>query len=101
MHALVAENKKTLVGIAHYLYHLTTSSATPNCYLQDLFTAASVRKHGIGIKLIEAVYREAISHGANEIYWQTAEDNVVARSLYDKVSKYSGFVVYNKENPSQ
>jgi GNAT superfamily N-acetyltransferase len=56
VHALVAESGGELVGLTHYLYHRSTTRIGPVCYLQDLFTAESVRGKGVGKALIEAVY---------------------------------------------
>ena len=36
--ALVAEIDGKLVGLTHYLFHRSTTSINPVCYLQDLFT---------------------------------------------------------------
>jgi len=94
IHALVAENAGRLVGIAHYLYHYSTSASDLTCYMQDLFTAAPVRGKGVGKALIEAVYAAAKADGVTRIYWHTHETNRTAQRLYDAVAKRSGFIVY-------
>src|SRR5689334_2992337 len=38
VYALVAELDGRLVGLAHYLFHRSTTQLTDVCYLQDLFT---------------------------------------------------------------
>ncbi len=96
MHALVAEHKGKLVGLAHYLFHRSTISIGPICYLQDLFTLESARGKGVGRVLIEEVYRCAERAGASRVYWHTHATNATARLLYDKVAEDSGFVVYRK-----
>jgi GNAT superfamily N-acetyltransferase len=50
----------------------------------------------VGRALIEAVYAAASAAGSSRVYWQTHETNGVARTLYDKVAAYSGFIVYGK-----
>jgi GNAT superfamily N-acetyltransferase len=97
VHAMVAERGGHLVGLVHYLYHRNTTMIGPTCYLQDLFTAESVRGHGIGRALIEAVYRRAKAAGSTRVYWQTHETNLTAMKLYDKVAERSGFLVYRKQ----
>ena len=94
VHALVAEDAGGLLGIAHFLFHRSTTRIEPVCYLQDLFTAPEARGRGVGRALIEGVYERADEAGAKRVYWQTKQDNATARRLYDQVAKHHGFVVY-------
>lgn len=94
VHALVAEGQGQLLGIAHYLFHRSTTSIEPSCYLQDLFTSDASRGKGVGKALIIGVYEQARIAGAARVYWQTHEANLTAMKLYDKVAERSGFVVY-------
>ena len=96
VHALVAESGGELVGLTHYLFHRSTTRIVPVCYLQDLFTAESVRGRGVGKALIEGVYGKAKEAGCDRVYWQTHETNATAMRLYDQVADKSGFVVYAK-----
>ena len=95
--ALVAEIDGKLAGLAHYLFHRSTTKVGHICYMQDLFTAEDVRGKGVGRALIEAVYAKAREAGAERVYWQTHETNAVARALYDKLAERSGFIVYRKD----
>lgn len=97
MHALVAEDGARLLGLTHYLYHGSTWSIEPVCYLRDLYTAENARGRGIGRALIEGVYERARADGAVSVYWQTHETNGVARALYDRLAERSGFIIYEKE----
>ncbi len=96
VHGLVAVNGERLLGIAHYLYHRSTTLVGPTCYLQDLFTAEEARGKGVGRALIEELYRRAAADGAERVYWQTHHTNATARRLYDTVAEDSGFVIYRK-----
>jgi GNAT superfamily N-acetyltransferase len=96
VHALVAEQNGQLVGLAHYIFHRSTTALGPNCYLQDLFTSETARGKGIGRALINAVYERAKNAGSSRVYWLTHEANQTARELYDKVAEDSGFVMYRK-----
>jgi GNAT superfamily N-acetyltransferase len=96
VHALVAEESGTLLGLAHYLYHRSTTSIGLNCYLQDLFTRSEARGRGVGRALIEAIYAAARAAGSPRVYWQTQETNATAMRLYDQVAEKSGFLVYRK-----
>jgi GNAT superfamily N-acetyltransferase len=99
VYALVAEDGSSgsLAGLAHFLYHRSTTLANPICYLQDLFTLESARGRGVGRALIQAVYERAAASGSSRVYWQTHETNAVAMRLYDEVAAKSGFLVYRKE----
>jgi GNAT superfamily N-acetyltransferase len=97
VHALVAELDGAVVGLAHYLFHRSTTRIEPTCYLQDLFTAHGQRGRGVGRALIEGVYVQAQAAGAKRVYWQTHHGNAAARLLYDKVAQHLGFIVYSRE----
>ena len=96
VHALVAERSGKLLGLTHYLFHRSTTSIEPTCYLQDLFTNEAARGKGVGRALISGVYAQAKRAGSSRVYWQTHETNHTAMQLYDKVADRSGFVVYRK-----
>ena len=96
VHALVAEQAGQILGLVHYLFHRSTISIQPTCYLQDLFTVESARGKGVGRALIQEVYRIAAEAGCARVYWLTHETNSTAMQLYDKVAEKSGFVVYRK-----
>jgi GNAT superfamily N-acetyltransferase len=96
VHALVAESDGELLGLVHYIFHRSTISIPPVCYLQDLFTVEHVRGGGVGRSLIEAVAARAREAGAERLYWLTHETNHTAMRLYDAVAERSGFIVYRR-----
>jgi GNAT superfamily N-acetyltransferase len=96
MFAMVADDGTRLVGLVHYLWHRSTTTIEPTCYLQDLFTAEAARSRGVGRALIEAVYEQAWLAGVVNIYWRTHATNATARRLYDQVAEESGSLVYKK-----
>jgi GNAT superfamily N-acetyltransferase len=65
------------------------------CYLQDLFVDPTSRGRGAGRKLIKAVAAIAGERGCLRLYWTTKEDNATARSLYDRIARFNGFIRYD------
>ncbi|WIJ27034.1 GNAT family N-acetyltransferase [Devosia sp. RR2S18] len=97
VHGLVAELDGAIFGLVHFVYHRSTWTSGPCCYLQDLFTAEAARGQGVGTALIGAVCERAKADGANRVYWLTHESNDVARALYDKIAIRSGFIQYRRQ----
>jgi GNAT superfamily N-acetyltransferase len=86
INALVAELDGKVVGFTHYIWRPDTWEAQDFCYLEDLYTDPKVRGKGVGRALIKAVEDIAIAKGSKQLYWTTAPDNELARTLYDKIA---------------
>ncbi len=84
-----------LAGIVHYLFHAHAWTSREVCYLQDLFVDPAIRRSGAGSRLIEAVAAIARDRRCLRLYWTTKEDNAVARSLYDRIARFNGFIRYD------
>jgi GNAT superfamily N-acetyltransferase len=97
VHALIAERDGAIFGLAHYLFHRSTTLIEPICYLQDLYTVEAARGKGIGRALIAAVYERAKIAESPRVYWQTHETNETAIKLYNSVADRSGFIVFRKQ----
>lgn len=82
------------VGMVHWIYHRSTWTDGPYCYLQDLYVDEDVRGSGAGRALIAHVRADAEAARASRLYWLTHETNTDAMKLYDKVAQRSGFVQY-------
>src|SRR5487761_94787 len=67
VHALVAESDGVLLGLTHYLFHRSTTTIEPVCYLQDLFTSEAARGNGVGRALIDGVYERARIAGSSRV----------------------------------
>jgi GNAT superfamily N-acetyltransferase len=93
---LVALDGAKLVGFAHLVFHPSTWSTAPYCYLEDLFVAPAARGRSTARELIEAAYDEADRRGASNTYWHTQQYNGAARSLYDQVAHPTSFLVYER-----
>ncbi len=86
MHGLLAEVDGQIIGLTHYIFRPDTWEVADFCYLEDLYVDPKVRGVGVGGALIKAVEQIAIEKGSKRLYWTTAEDNEVARKLYDKLA---------------
>src|SRR5690242_3453262 len=62
--ALVAEKDGEVIGICNYLFHDSTWSLQPICYLQDLFVDPNARGGGAAKELILACEQKAKDKGA-------------------------------------
>ena len=96
MHCAVAEKEGLLIGMVHYIFHLSCWTAGDYVYLQDLFAAPELRGKGVGRALIDHVYAAAKAQGGSRVWWLTHETNTDAMHLYDKIADKSGFIQYRK-----
>ena len=99
MHGLIAEIDGRIAGMTHYLFHHSTWTIGPYCYLQDLITKPEFRGKGVATALIKAVYDKAAAHGASRVYWLTQETNETAIRLYQSLADRPGFIQFRKMMP--
>lgn len=92
---LAATAEGAVVGMLNYIIHPNTWSATPVCYLEDLFVDADARGGGAARALIEHLAAMGRDAGWSRIYWHTARDNAQAQILYNKVAERTGWVRYD------
>lgn len=90
MKCAIAEFDGQIVGFTTYNLQNSTWSPNGHCYLEDLFVDPAVRGSGIGRALIEYVRSYALEMKCSRLYWNTDEDNVTARKLYDSYTPESG-----------
>ncbi|OWV03469.1 GNAT family N-acetyltransferase [Micromonospora wenchangensis] len=90
---ICARRDGEMVGIAHYLFHAAVWGAG-RCYLAELFVEPRARRRGIATEMIRWVARDAERHGTPRLYWNT-EIDAEARSLYDRVAVFQGYILYN------
>ncbi len=92
--AIARDDDGRAIGFVHWLFHPSTWSSGPYCYLEDLFVSPDVRGGGVGRALIAHVREQAVDAGAAKVYWLTQQSNATARTLYDRVATDTGFVHY-------
>jgi GNAT superfamily N-acetyltransferase len=92
--ALVAEAGGAVVGFAHYRSHPDTFSTGRDWYLDDLFTDPSARGAGVATALIDRLKELAHATGPGTLRWITADDNVTAQRVYDRLATRTTWVTY-------
>lgn len=97
MRALVGERDGRLCGLAHLIFHRSTSATGDVCYLQDLYVAPDARRGGMGMALMSAASETATANGCARLYWHTLVNNRAARKLYDRIARRTNFVVYRQD----
>ncbi len=97
LHGWMALRDGAAMGFTHAQEHLSTWSAGPYVYLEDLYVDAAARGSGTGRALINAVYEHGNKIGAAKVYWQTEFTNTTARRLYDSIADNAGFLIYQKK----
>jgi GNAT superfamily N-acetyltransferase len=73
------------VGFATLFWTWQTLSAGRVGVMNDLYVAPEARGAGVARGLIDACLERCREHGATELIWQTARDNVRAQALYDRI----------------
>jgi GNAT superfamily N-acetyltransferase len=95
--AMARDSDGNAIGLVHWLTHPSTWTQSDYCYLEDLFVAPDSRGAGAGSALIDHVREWAHQHGSAKLYWLTAESNLTAQALYDRVAARSGFIQFHVE----
>ena len=86
---LVAESDGEIPGIALFYNRFSTWKGK-TIHLEDLIVSEKYRGSGIGMKLYEAVMREAKSQNVRRVEWNVLDWNTPAISFYEK----TGAVVF-------
>ena len=88
------EANDKLVGLAHYRKLLRPLKGKYIGYLDDIFVDPEYRGRKIGEKLLNKIKEISKANNWNLVRWQTDEDNLRAKKLYDKVAKKTKKNVY-------
>lgn len=83
------------VGLANLRRFARPSTVTIGLYLDDLFTAPTARGAGVATALLHEAAAVAAAEGASVVRWITAQDNAVARRVYDAVATATPWVTYD------
>ena len=91
---LVADISGQLVGLAHFRAMPSPLRAMDVGFLDDLFVDPAQRGSGAANALLRAVDTIAGQREWDIVRWITRDNNYRARSLYDKLSTRSNWLVY-------
>ena len=83
-----------VVGLVHYRRMPSPLRGQDIGFLDDLFVDLEYRGQRIGEKLINKMKEISKSKGWNLVRWITRNDNIRAKSLYDRVSEKTNWDVY-------
>lgn len=86
-----------LIGMAVWREFSRPLEADRGIYLDDLFVSPEARGNGTGEQLIRWLADLAREKGYGVVRWMTAEDNVTARRLYDRLATFGPWVTYDLE----
>ena len=95
VNALVALSDGEVVGFAHHRRYARPAEGGSGLFLDDLFTAAHVRRRGVARALINRLADMARECGAAKVRWVTAADNATAQWLYDDIAARTDWVTYD------
>ena len=73
------------VAFATLFWTWQTLSGSRAAVMNDLYVAEAARGTRIADALIAACGERALAHGAPDLTWQTAKDNLRAQAVYDRV----------------
>jgi len=94
INGLVYEVNENIVGLAHYRRMARPLKGQDIGFLDDLFVDPKHRGKGIGEKILNKLKEISKTKGWNLIRWITHNDNLKAKSLYDRVAKKTNWDLY-------
>lgn len=93
--ALVADGDDRIVAIGHYRRFSRPSTGTAGLWLDDLFTDPTVRGRGAARAIIARLTEIAGSEDLSVVRWITADDNLRAQALYDRIATRTHWITYD------
>ena len=91
---LAYEQDNKIIGIAHYRKMPSPLRGKYIGFVDDLFVDPKHRKMGVGEKMIKEIKEISKRNNWNLVRWITRDDNITAKSLYDRLSKKTNWEVY-------
>ena len=94
VNGLVYEVDGNIVGLAHYIRMPSPLRGQDIGFLDDLFVDPTHRGQRVGEKILNKLKEISKSKRWNLVRWITREDNLRAKSLYNRVSEKTTWDVY-------
>lgn len=73
------------VGFTTLYFPYSSTRASDYALMNDLYVSRGLRGEGIGRALVEEAKRAARDRGYDTLFWMTANDNLIAQDLYDRL----------------
>ena len=89
------EEGRAPAGVCQLRFRHSVWTAADDCWLEDLFVRAPVRRTGLGLELVELALERARARGCRRVELDTSEANHAARALYRR----AGFSEHSKSAP--
>ena len=84
-HAILADVGNQSVGLALFYYTFSTFKARSNIFLEDLYVEPEHRGSGIGLALIRALARRAVTEDCPRIEWRVLDWNKPSIDFYERL----------------
>ena len=94
LQGIAYEVNNKIVALAHFRRMPRPLKGQDICFLDDLFVDSQHRGQKIGEKLINRIREISKSRGWSLVRWITRDDNLRAKSLYDRISEKTNWDVY-------
>ena len=91
---LVYEQDNKIIGIAHYRKMPSPLRGKNIGFLDDLFVDPKYRRNGFGEQIIKELKAISKRNNWDLVRWITRDNNAIAKSLYEKLSKKTNWEVY-------
>jgi GNAT superfamily N-acetyltransferase len=92
LHGLLAEAGGPVCGLVHYSFTPFAWTASPVCFLQDLYVDETARGSGAGRALVEGVYEAAAAAGAANVFWLVDPADEPLKLFYARLAVETPFV---------
>jgi len=90
---IAVDNRKEIVGFAHYRPYPNTLYGTEACWLDDIYVAPTHRDSDLTERLVEHVCNTARKRGWSEVTWVSASDPEL-RGIYDRIATRTEVATY-------